>query len=63
MRGQCQIAVCSPSRNSFMTGRRPDKTLSWNFKNHFVRETPPLETPPSRELPATPCPCHSLPLH
>ena len=35
MRGQCQIAVCSPSRNSFMTGRRPNSTLVWNFYNSF----------------------------
>ena len=34
-RAYCQIAVCSPSRNSFMTGRRPNGTLVWNFYNHF----------------------------
>lgn len=27
--------VCSPSRNSFMTGRRPNSTLVWNFYNSF----------------------------
>ena len=31
----CQMAVCSPSRNSFMTGRRPDTTKVWNFIDHF----------------------------
>ena len=31
----CQIAVCSPSRMSFLTGRRPDHAGMWNFVNHF----------------------------
>ena len=31
----CQAAVCSPTRNSFMTGRRPDSTRIWNFKGSF----------------------------
>lgn len=26
-------AVCGPSRNSFLTGRRPDSLRSWNFLN------------------------------
>ena len=30
-----QQAVCGPSRNSFMTGRRPDSTQSWNFQASF----------------------------
>ena len=25
----------SPSRNSFMSGRRPDTNFVWNFNNHF----------------------------
>ena len=31
----CQMAVCSPSRNSFMSGRRPDHTRVWTFLDSF----------------------------
>ncbi|XP_065191297.1 iduronate 2-sulfatase-like [Sycon ciliatum] len=34
-RAYCQEAVCAPSRNSFMSGRRPDTTKAWNFIDHF----------------------------
>ena len=30
-RAFCQISVCSPSRQSFLTGRRPDTHGVWNF--------------------------------
>eukprot|EP00730_Choanoeca_flexa_P007355 TRINITY_DN12321_c0_g1_i7.p2 TRINITY_DN12321_c0_g1~~TRINITY_DN12321_c0_g1_i7.p2 ORF type:complete len:202 (+),score=25.23 TRINITY_DN12321_c0_g1_i7:275-880(+) len=30
-----QYAFCAPSRNSFMSGRRPDTTQVWNFIDHF----------------------------
>ena len=31
----CCAQVCSPSRNSYMTGRRPDRTRVWNFLDDF----------------------------
>ncbi len=31
----CQQAVCSPSRSSLMTGRRPDATRVWDLETHF----------------------------
>eukprot|EP00664_Eupelagonemidae_sp_cell27_P010405 gene10405-8737_t len=34
-RAYCQVALCGPSRNSFMTGRRPDVTRSFDFADHF----------------------------
>lgn len=34
-RAYCQLPVCSPSRNSFLTGRRPDSLRVYNFESHF----------------------------
>ena len=39
-RAYAQQAVCGPSRNSFMSGRRPDLSRSWNFINHFRQDHP-----------------------
>lgn len=34
-RAFCQIAVCAPSRSSFMSGIRPDATGIFNFANNI----------------------------
>ena len=34
-RAYVQYALCGPSRNSFMSGRRPDTTRVWSFTDHF----------------------------
>ena len=34
-RAHIQFSYCAPSRNSFMSGRRPDATKVWNFNNNF----------------------------
>lgn len=34
-RAYVNYAYCAPSRNSFMTGRRPDATQAWSFNDHF----------------------------
>ena len=36
----CQQSICSPSRNSFMSGHRPQVTKTWNFVNDFREELP-----------------------
>ncbi|MGI9176468.1 MAG: sulfatase [Pirellulales bacterium] len=42
----CQQAVCSPSRASLMTGRRPDATQVWDLRTHFRSALPDCVTLP-----------------
>ena len=42
----CQQAVCSPSRSSLMTGRRPDATRVWDLETHFRVALPDVVTLP-----------------
>lgn len=42
----CQQAVCSPSRSSLMTGRRPDETRVWDLETHFRVALPDVVTLP-----------------
>ncbi|XP_071790257.1 iduronate 2-sulfatase-like [Asterias amurensis] len=36
---RAQQAVCAPSRISFLTGRRPDSTLLWDFRSSYWRQS------------------------
>ncbi len=42
----CQQAVCSPSRSSLLTGRRPDATRVWDLETHFRVSLPDTVTLP-----------------
>lgn len=42
----CQEAVCNPSRQSLLTGRRPDTIRVWDLKTHFRKTSPGLVTLP-----------------
>jgi uncharacterized sulfatase len=42
----CQYLLCSPSRSSLMTGRRPDSVRIYDLKTHFRETTPDIVTLP-----------------
>ena len=42
----CQVAWCSPSRNSFLTGRRPDAFKVYGFRRSFRDVDPSVVTLP-----------------
>lgn len=43
-RAYCQFPLCSPSRTSVMTGRRPDTTRVYDLRRHFREELPEVLT-------------------
>ena len=46
LRAYANFAWCAPSRNSFMSGRRPDTTRAWDFEHHFRTALPNATTLP-----------------
>ena len=48
LRAYCQQATSSPSRTSFLTGRRPDTTQIYDTRTHFRRHLPNVITLPQQ---------------
>ncbi|MBA7515671.1 Ulvan-active sulfatase [subsurface metagenome] len=42
----CQVAVCQPSRASYLTGLRPDSVRSWHLGDHHRGAHPDIKTMP-----------------
>jgi hypothetical protein len=51
-RAYTQFPWCSPSRQSFMSGRRPDTTMAWTFTTSFRDST---RSPDAIALPQVSC--------
>eukprot|EP00750_Incisomonas_marina_P009605 INCI16054.3.p1 GENE.INCI16054.3~~INCI16054.3.p1 ORF type:complete len:289 (-),score=38.01 INCI16054.3:1456-2322(-) len=45
-RAYCQQAICGPTRNSFLSGRRPQRTQAWNFLDSFREAGPHWQSLP-----------------
>jgi iduronate 2-sulfatase len=50
-RAFCQQAICGPTRNSFLSGRRPQRTKTWNFIGELLLR--PACFPPRTSCSAT----------
>ena len=46
MNTYCQVAVCQPSRASYLTGLRPDSLGSWHLRDHHRGVHPDIVTMP-----------------